>query len=59
MKRSSKTLTSNWEKIPQDKKTNLLTQMYTGAEFCMQLNKEDEILEVIPERLAKQDAGNL
>ena len=59
MQRISKTLTSCWEKIPPERRANLLRAMYEGAEFCVSLQKEAGICELVPEQLAKQDHKNL
>ena len=40
MRNVSKTLATNWEKIPQDKKANLVKQLYEGAEYCVRMQKD-------------------
>ena len=41
MKKISKTLLANWERIPEDKKENLLNQMSEMSEFILDLQRDD------------------
>lgn len=39
MKKISKTLLDNWERIPQEKKVNLIGSLEEMAQFCLEMQK--------------------
>ena len=54
----SKTLSMNWEKIPSDKRDNLVALMKEGSEFCAMMQKSNDIKEIIPEHLVESLEGD-
>ena len=54
----SKTLANNWEKIPTEKRNNLVALMKEGSEFVAMMQRENDIKEIIPEHLTESLEGD-
>ena len=54
----SKTLSQNWEKIPTNKRDKLVELMKEGSEFCVMMQKEHNIKELISEHLVGSLEGD-
>ena len=49
----SRTLDTYWEKITSEKRDKLVAVMKEGSAYCIMMQKENDIKEIIPEHLVK------